>query len=151
MDRLTRYVTTPHQPDETILYLVSAIKEMPLSIAAQLRAPNTNDTQAQLQMEVITAYIAAYYYATVTNLASQAQLPPVETLTADDGVKKIVDQSFADSNFLESLLRGADATTIATSRLHNLYQETMTNWKPLAKDSSLVYAERASQASTPAA
>jgi hypothetical protein len=142
MDRLTTAVTAPRAADEAIVLLVSTLRDIPTTLAANLRAPAADASQQALWNEVLTAYIATYFYAGITNVASQAHLPPLADVKEDDFFKKVVDSSFNDFRLLEDYIGKFDANVLGANRLYHLYTEASQEWRPFVKDSTAVYRER---------
>jgi hypothetical protein len=142
IDRLTTAVTAPRAADEAFVLLMSTIREMPTAIAANLQAPAADASQQVLLNEVLTAYIATYYYAAITNVGFQTYLPPLEDLDDDNLAKRLIDSSYSDFNLLEALIGGFDRKMVKANRLQHLYAEATEHWKPLLKDATAVYKER---------
>ena len=142
MDRLTTAVTAPRAADEAIVLLMSTIRDIPTALATHLRTPGRDATQGVLRNEVLTAYIATYYYAGIANVWSQGYLPALEDLEDDNPVKRMVDASSADFQLLESLIGGFDSSLVESNRLHHLHAEASEQWKPHVKDSTTVYRDR---------
>src|SRR5262245_49375102 len=72
LDRLTTAVTAARPADEALVLLMSTFRDLPTTIAANLRAPSTDAPQQALVNEVLTAYIATFYYTALTNVVSQS-------------------------------------------------------------------------------
>lgn len=90
----------------------------------------------------MAAYIATYYYVAVSNVAAQGYLPALEELGEDDTAKVLVDQSYRDFGILERTIGDINEPLLSQSTLSYLYQEALTRWKPLVKDSTGVYRAR---------
>ena len=121
---------------------MTTLRDMPTTIAANLRTPPAGADTQVLLAEVLTAYIATYYYAGITNGAMQGHLPPLEELEEDDFAKRLVDSSCNDFRQLEGYIGQFDAPLVRGNRLHHLYVEAVQHWKPLVKDSTTVYHNR---------
>lgn len=146
MDRLTRYATEqPKHDQETFLYLLTAIKEIPSSIATQFRSPASDANNQALLSEVVTAYLAIYYYVAVANVAMQTYLPSLNEIQPDDITKKLLDQTSADFQKMENIIIAIDKGLIAASPLHYLYQDAINEWRPFVKDATMVYSSREAQ------
>lgn len=142
MDRLTKYATEPRGQTEAVA-IVSALKELPASIAAQLPLL-TQDRQEQPEMTdaLITSYISIYYYVAVANYAMQGYLPPLEDVIEDDYWKKFLDLTYQDFLLIERLLNGIEPTRIQNNLKATLYDNTVENWRDLVRDSTMVYSIR---------
>jgi len=146
MDRFTRYVTEPKQADDALYLLVSAIKDIPTNMASQLQAPQTDTTAQVLTGQLVTAYIALYYYLGVANVSAQGYLPPnIVELKPDDWVKAFVDTTYSDFHYLDRTLALTDANLIEASHMRANYAEAVNSWKPLVRDTAMVYAARGSE------
>jgi hypothetical protein len=151
MDRLTRYVTTPQQerPDSNT-HLLAAIRSLPTDIASQLRAPGHDDNVDRLYREVITSYIALYYYTSVANIWAQMALPPLDRYQSDPDrsnlVKQVVDESYRDFVFVTGLLERSDRTVIEAAPLQRLLQRTQNVNRHWVADATQVYARLAQAA-----
>lgn len=143
MDRFTKYVTSPHQADETTNQLVQLITmTQQHTLTATLPSPEESRQKAQLITELISSYVAIFYYAGVSNIANQYHLPvQIENLSNADGIKKIVDQSYADYIYLKGILEGIDQQSIAQSSLNHLYIQALA-WEPHIIDTATVYSRR---------
>ncbi len=140
MDRLTKYATTPKQADETTSFLFTIIKEFTSNRpAAQMLPSPEEDPTTQ---NIITNYIAIYYYTAVANVALQNYLPPIEDLVENPNAKNLLDTSYNDFNALERLLGEVDKSVLAKNALNSLYEITVEQWKPHVKDSTMVYVSR---------
>jgi hypothetical protein len=146
MDRFTKYVTTPKEADETTTRLIELI-EVKQQLALSLPSPQDSARQkAQFISELITSYIAIFYYVGLTNLTTQSFLPTqIENLQPDDAIKRIVDQSNTDYLYILGILN-SNQEQVATSSLNHLYQQAIT-FKSSVKDSTQVYSTRAAEAS----
>lgn len=149
MDRLIKGYTDSRPPEESLLYMiVETIKDIPTSIASQLQGASSTTNNQALQVEVVTCYIAAYYYAGITNLAVQSYLPPLLDLGPNDALKRVVDQSYADFFTLDGILKGLEPAWLTSNRLYHLYTEA-SQWESSLKDSTRVYQDRQGAQSTP--
>jgi len=142
MDRFTRAATEPKQPDETLLLLFSAIREIPTNVASQIRTPGQELSPQILEM-VVAAWIGTYFYAAVSNVALQGYLPTLEELEPQDRVKQLVDQSYADCAIFEQRIASVDRRLLEANPLAHVYAEALAQWKPLLKDSTMTYRARA--------
>lgn len=142
MERLTTAVTAPRAADEAFVLLMTTIRDMPTTIAANLRSPADDASLPALRAELLNAYVVLFYYAGVANVASQAYLPSLDAEDEGSHLQRIVDQSAADFRLLEGMIDAIDETSVQSSRVLHLHIEAATQWKPLVKDSVAVYRER---------
>lgn len=152
MDRLTKYVTTPKDSElNTQWMLFDIIKDLPKDIASHLNAPTSATQQAQLLNETVSTYCALYYYTAIANYWAQFSLPPLEDF--DDNpdlsqfVKEAVDSSYKDFITIAQILQRVDQSVLEASPLKHLVDKTVSQYKNLAADSTMVYAKRAERAS----
>lgn len=142
MDRFTRYVTTPQRVDEMQERLLQIISFTTQSSVNQLPPAPDGNTKPQLTEYLVSSYLALYYYAGLTNIATQFYLPKLDELEPGNTLKNIVDRSHADFVYLENLIASLDQSLVQNSQLLNLYNEGL-QMKGLVKDSTMVYQERA--------
>jgi len=140
MDRYTKFFTTPKEPDPAHLASLDAIRQIQISIASQL--PN-NQAMEAMGNEILTAYIAIYFYAGVANVASQGYLPKPEDLEPDNLPKFLVDKSKQDFDMIEGILENVDPARLRANSLNFLLTAALTQWKPQVKDAATLYAEAA--------
>jgi len=146
LDRLTRYVTEPRQADEVLYLLIGAIRDIPTNVASQLQAPQSGASTQVLTGQLVTAYIALYYYLAVANVSAHGYLPAsIAELQPGDFVKAIIDITYSDFLYLDKVLTSTDQSLIQASHLRDNYTEAVTTWKPLVKDTAMVYAARGSE------
>jgi hypothetical protein len=93
-----------------------------------------------LPLEIIQSYIAAYYYAALTNVSFQFYVAPMEQ-KAD--FAKIIDQSYKDFCLLDNWFATVEPNELLTNPHLRLYEEARHKWKRYVKDSAMVYSERA--------
>lgn len=148
LDRLTKYVTEdrPGSIDESIPQLITVLSQLPQTLIAQIQYSSATADREQLVSELITCYIAIYFYTAQTNYWSQFYLPaladfeeaqPFHTL-----VKRIVDLSASDFQFIAAVLAKCDANRLNQSTVSHLLSETQTFWKDQVKSSTDVYVAR---------
>ncbi len=142
MDRLTKYVTDSRPADETTMLLMSFIKETVVPISSSLRTPASSDQTDEL----ISCYIAIYYYAALTNIEGQVILPPDISDLETDGltIKGIVDSSNVDFLHLESVLRAIDARKLKNNPSHHLFLEAV-EMKQYVRDTASAYSAKYSE------
>ena len=143
MERLTEFVTQPRETDDQLIHILDALKEMlPISVASKLETPDFSALSAELVNEIISSYIAVYYYACISNYCLQSYLPHnIEDLKDDSAAKRLVDQSHADISFMEKLINGIELSLLQANKLYHLYNEASV-WKAHTRDSTTVYRDR---------
>ncbi len=144
MDRFTRYATNPKAADETSVLLMQIVREYTSqNIGGQLKEVDNTATKEAMINELISGYIAIYYYTAVANVALQIHLPAeITELETNDGVKGLVDSSYADFVRLDSILTNVNQDRLTNNGLYSLYQQSVQNWKPYVKDTTTVYRDR---------
>lgn len=151
MDRLTRYVTEerPNMADDTLPKIVTVLAELPLSITATLQRMAVPDNQEQLINEIITCYIALYFYTVQTNYWAQQFLPNLSEFNEDDinhiTARRIVDMSNGDFNTIAQILSKVDPKKLEENAIAGLLIETRDAWKDYVKTCTEVYIERTRQ------
>lgn len=141
MDRLTKYVTDSRPADETTVMLMSLIKETVTPVSTQLNAPASTQNE-----ELISSYIAIYYYAAITNIEGQALLPSDIADLETDGatIKGIVDSSNNDFLHLKGVLSGINERKLKASPLYHLFLEAV-DMKPHVRDTANSYSAKYSE------
>lgn len=91
------------------------------------------------------AYIVCVFYAAIANAFTQGHLPSLADLTTDDPIKRLVDQSNADFQILEALIAGYETREVQSCPIRNLYDDAL-RWKPVVRDSAMVYQTRQREA-----
>lgn len=91
--------------------------------------------------ELIKSYIAAYYYAALTNVSFQLYLLPIEQVEGNNIVRSLIDESYKDFYLLDNWFATLDPAELQTNPNLHLYQEARNGWKPWVKDSTMVYRE----------
>lgn len=146
MDRLTKYVTDSHPNEEIYLHLFAALKDLPTNIVSQLRVPNNKEEKDELVDQLVSSYVALYYYTGLTNYWAQLSLPPLEHY--DDNpdfsslVKNIVDTSYKDFFMIENILNKIDTGVVETCSTAYLIEDAIKVWRPRVMDSTESYAQR---------
>ncbi len=145
MDRFTRHATEPRPADEGLMALVSAMADLPTTILTTLRiSPGPDPAQLEpLRAELVDAYIGLYYYTALTNVTTQALLPGPESYDETDEyhrtMRRIVDSSATDFDHMARTLNGADPVRLAASRLAHLLAEARDLWRPLIRNTDMVF------------
>lgn len=149
MDRLTKYVTTPKSESvESSQELKELLKELPENIANQLGSPpQTNDPA--LVAELISLYIALYYYAGVANIFAQFSLPPLHKYDESPDfaalVTRVVDESAGDFAAMANLLATTDQEVLKQSKLFHLAEIGKNTYRDRVATSTQAYAKRAEE------
>jgi hypothetical protein len=148
MDRLTRHATEPRPTDEGLLALVSAVADLPTTILTTLRVtPGTDPAQVEpLRSELVTTYIALYYYSAVSNVALQGSLPTAadydETNDIHAWVRRMIDSTAADFTYMAGIVNGVETPRLAASPLHHLLIDARDNWRPLVRTADEAFRAR---------
>lgn len=152
MDRLTRYVTTERPPgplDQQLPHLIAVLTQLPQAITMQITRPQTNDPPEQLVEELISCYIAMYYYAALTNFWAAGYLPDVAE--ADDKnefqmmTRRIIDGSCQDFNNIAKLLGTLDQQRLERNPSVGILVETRDLWRHHVRSVSQLWMQRAKQ------
>ena len=145
MDRFTRHATEPKPMDEGLMTLVSAVANLPTTILTTLRInPGADNAQIEpLQAELVNTYIGLHYYSAVANVALQTHLPAAteydETNTGHAALRRLLDSTAADFNFMAASINATDRRQVDASRLAHLLQETNRDWAPLVRGADQVF------------
>lgn len=147
MDRLTRYATEGNPANEHMIHILTAIREVPVTVARSIQLPNNHHEQVHtLTNEAIMGYIGILYYSAMSNVYSQMSLPNLDSFDHNNNthqlIKKSVDSSASDVNTMVELLSRVASNNIDNSPLKHLYDEAHSLWIPLVKDSTTAYASR---------
>lgn len=140
MDRLTRYVTSPQPADETTIKLLELISISYTGLGQRLQTPSEDETQKQLISQLVSTYIAIFYYCGLTNLSTQGHLPINET-EADAAVRGIVDSSHVDYFSVKQTLSSITDGELRANTLYRLYEQAI-SWEGSIKNSTIIYTER---------
>ncbi len=146
MDRLTKYVTSPKENTDTTEQVRQLLQSLPENIAEQIKLPATSENAA-LTSEIVTSYIALYYYSAVANVWAQFSLPPLNKY--DDNpdysalVSRVVDGSAADFQHMAKLLASLDQAEVQSNSLKHLLDEAMDLYRDRVATTTQVYAKRA--------
>jgi hypothetical protein len=140
LDRLTRASIETRPEQEAILTIISALRQMPESLANGPRGPVA---QSVSPGEWIAALVAAYYYSSMANFLLQGMITAVEEGT---GIYKnfegLIEASYRDFRYLEDLLGDTGQSTLEANRLRSLYEETIRNWRPWVRSAFESYKTR---------
>lgn len=147
LDRLTRFVTTERQDPTTevtrlFLTFTEAIKPLSASIPPAEAGANAD----QLRAELLTCYIAMYYYAAITNFWSQLHLPAAaefdETNEFHMMTKRAVDMSATDFDYMAGILGRCDERALTGSPLAHLLAEAKDQWRQWVRAAADVFIAR---------
>jgi hypothetical protein len=148
LDRLTKYATT-HREDgssQVANALSSALKELP-TILLHFKAPTQNATADSTRLEIINCYVCLWYYTATANINAALCLPPVDEFSENDSyhifVKNGVDRSFADFNYMTSVISNLAPDDITKCGYLNLYEETKNSLANFVGDTAQHFARRA--------
>jgi len=139
IDRLTKYVTEPKPADEGMMTLVAAVADLPTTILSQvqLNSPTSTDFQANSPLviqDLVSCYIAVYWYAAMSNVATQALLPSKDEFDlANDShvlVQRLIDGSAQDYAHMADVLNGLDPQLLQGSPLKHLLDDAVDVYSP---------------------
>lgn len=147
LDRLTRYVTQQHP---TALEESSHVVElMSQYVAVQLKQFSTGEDKEKLLNELVSCYIAVYFYTGHTNFWAQGYLPVPSlydpTNPSQAAASRVVDASYADFLHMQKIFAGIDPKRLSENFLFRLFQETE-GWKSLIRPAAEVFVLRQQQA-----
>lgn len=126
--------------NDTMLQLMSAFSQLPVTITTILRQPteSTNDAQT-----IADLYAALYFYTAQSNYWSQYYLPKAadydETNEFDALTKRIVDLSHTDFAAVANWLENCDQRLLAKSNLSEYLTVTKDKWRHNVRSSSEVF------------
>jgi hypothetical protein len=140
LDRLARTAIEPRPEQEAILTIISALRQIPESLA---NGPRAAVAQGAPQSEWIAALVAAYYYSSMANFLIQSM---ITTVDEGSGIYRnfegLIETSYRDFRYLEDLLIDAGQSTLEGNRLRHLYEETIRNWRPWVRSAFESYKTR---------
>jgi hypothetical protein len=140
LDRLTRAAIEPRPEQEAILTIISALRQVPESLANGPRGPVAQNVP---QGEWIAALVSGYYYSSMANFLLQGMITAVDDGT---GIYKnlewLIEASYRDFRYLEDLIGEAGQSTLEGNRLRPLYEETIRNWRPWVRSAFESYKTR---------
>ena len=151
LDRLTKYVTEPKDAmqNESFHEILKVVDQIPLSLSATFQQSSSASDASDLRSELVSCYVALYFYTAQTNFWSHINLPNASDFDPDDYVnstcKRIVDMSATDFVAMANILAKLDQNELSSSALNHLLEETKSTWRDLVLNSSQVYEQRASQ------
>lgn len=144
MDRLTEYVTQPRPADEGLLTLVATIADLPGAILGQLplqtasaTTHNAQSSDGSVFSELISCYIALYWYTGVVNLALQTLLPNRKAFdkTSEDHqlVKRLLDGSADDFAHMRRVIDRVVPERLNASPYRPMLEEAFNVLQPRVK------------------
>jgi len=145
MDRLTRFVTEerPRPADESIPQLVAILAQLPQTLTTSLTQVPQRATQEQLAQELISSYIAIYFYTAQTNYWAQFYLPEAANFDATNEfhrlVQRMVDTSYTDFTHIATVLAGVDQSRLEANPLAHLLRETKDSWRLRVRSTADVF------------
>jgi len=151
MDRLTKYVTEghPHILDNALPQIISILAEIPNTVTATIEKASINENQETLVGEIITSYIALYFYTAQTNFWAQNYLPSLSEFDDDNtlhtSLRRIVDMSNSDFEKIAQILSTVDVSRLESNPLMSLLIETRDEWKDFVHSPLEVYSIREKQ------
>jgi hypothetical protein len=154
MDRLTKYGTQERPPgllDQSLPQLITVLAQLPQAITTQFSQPKHNDPPDHLIEELLSSYIAMYYYTALTNFWAQCNLPNAADFDENDDLqqltKRIVDGSSQDFVHMARILERVDQQRLAHSPLAHLLGETRDLWRHHVCPTADVFLYRTKQGS----
>ncbi len=150
LDRLTKYVTEPRDTatNEILNEMIKVMAQLPSTLSSTFQQTNSTSDVSSLRSELISCYIALYFYTAQTNFWSRINLPNASDFDKENHFditcKKIVDMSTDDFDTMAKSLAKLDSPELSTNPLNHLLEETKTKWRDLVLNSSQVYEQRAS-------
>ena len=136
--------------------LVTAMADLPTTILSHLELRAGTKPQAEspqhdpvLVADLISCYIALYYYTALANITAQHHLPSKKDFDANDEThiftQQVVDMSAADFAYMEPIIRGVDQSWLNASQYKYLLEEA-TVLRPHVRDSAATFASHHGQA-----
>jgi len=151
MDRFTRYFTDqkPQSATETIPEILTVLVKISQGLTSSMKSEPQKENLEGLFSELISTYIAIYYYTALTNYFAQGYLP--HTFEFDEKnqfhqlVKRVLDTSQADFRRIEDIILAIDKNRIAANPLAHLLEEAITHWSRNVKSASDVFVAQSQQ------
>ncbi len=136
LDRLTRYATQPKLGEEVLAELAGAVKEIRTDLSSQLQP-----LKEAAQAELVSAYIAIYYYAGMSNSLSGWLLVTFGDILDADRTRywrEALDGSYRDYFWMADVIRRVGESTIQKNPLNVLYKEARDQWATHMKNSAML-------------
>jgi hypothetical protein len=151
LDRLTRFVTTERpSTSEEITQLLVSFTEIARPLAASLHERGDDGSLEEARSELITCYIAIYYYCALTNFWAQHYLPNASDFDEQNEfhqqVRRIVDTSATDFSHLARILSEVEHAQLAANPLANLLVEARDEWRTSVRTAAEVFVARTREA-----
>ena len=109
------------------------LAQLPQSLTTSLTQAPQRESQEQLVRELVSAYIALYFYTAQTNYWAQFYLPDAAGYDATSEfhrlIQRMVDTSAADFTHMATLLAKIDQTRLEGNPLAHMLQETKDFWR----------------------
>jgi hypothetical protein len=151
LDRLTKYVTEPKNvsQSESFNEILKVVAQIPISLSSTFQQNSNSADTAVLRAELISCYIALYFYTAQTNFWSHINLPDAGDFDAenhfDATCKRITDMSSTDFAYMANILVKFDAGELSSNPLNHLLEETKENWRNFVLNTAQVYEQRAGE------
>ena len=151
LDRLTKYVTEPKHISQTESFneILKVVAQIPISLSSTFQQNSSAEDVTVLRSELISCYIALYFYTAQTNFWSHINLPDAAEFDSEDHFdatcKKITDMSATDFDTMANILAKFKASELNENSLNHLLEETKGKWRNLVQNTSQVYEQRASK------
>ena len=148
MNRLIKHVTEkkPDMIEKSIPKLIDVLSQLPQNITSKLPQLSQAGDSEEINTEIISAYIALYYYTAQTNYWSQYYLPSPEEFDStndfDNLVKQVVDNSVTDFTAMLNILNKCEPKQLEDNPLYHLFKEAENHWKSLVKSSSDIFIQK---------
>jgi len=149
LDRLTKYVTEPKDVSQTESFneILKVVAQIPISLSSTFQQNSAAEDVTTLRAELISCYIALYFYTAQTNFWSHIMLPDAGEFDSeshfDATCKRITDMSATDFDAMDKLLAKFNASELSENSLNHLLEETKETWRNLVLNTSQVYEQRA--------
>lgn len=125
--------------NDTMLQLMHVLSQMPVTITTILKQPADNSDKEQL----VTSYVALYFYIAQTNYWSQYYLPKATEFDSANEfhlqTKRVVDLSDSDFQTVATWLGKCDPSLLANNPLSHLLIETKDTWRKYVRSSADVF------------
>jgi len=147
LDRLTRFVTTERQdPTSEVTRLLLSFTALTKPLSASIPPAEPSANADDLRAELLTCYIAIYYYAAITNFWSQLYLPAAADFDDTNEfhmlTKRAVDMSAVDFTYMAGILAKCDQRALAVSPLAHLPAEAKDQWRHSVRPAADVFIAR---------
>jgi hypothetical protein len=151
MDRLTQYVTSskPNPLESALPELFKIMSSIPQSLMTNL-PQNINLhkdlDEEEILKELISGYIAIYFYSAQTNYWAQGYLPKFEHYQDNNELhiltKRMIDVSNTDFIFMQGVIKKIDRNMLTNNPLFHLLEETENLFKSNIRSVSDIFLEK---------